>query len=530
MQPACDSGVSTSPLPDETEALKRLVVRREAELLEARLMVEKLKLQLARYKREKFGASSERMAQVTQLELIVEELETQQARLDEASIPATPKAAGEAPDRKRPARKPLPDHLPRETVVHEPAQSRRCECEGCGGLLRLLGEDVAEVLELVPARFKVVRHVRPKYSCAKCQTIVQAAAPGRPIARGLAGPGLLAHVVVAKFADHLPLYRQSAIYARDGIDLERSTLAGMVGGATALLEPLVGALERYVLSADKLHSDDTPVPVLAPGNGKTKTGRLWVYVRDERPMAGPAPPAVLFKYSPDRKGERPQGHLEEFTGILQADGYAGFDALYAGGRVSEAACWAHARRKYFDLHASTGSPLANEALVRIGELYAVERSIRGRPAEERRRVRQEQAAPRLAEMKLWMDRTLAAISSKSELAKAILYSAKRWAALTKYADDGRIEIDNNAAERELRAVALGRKNWLHAGSDVGGERAAAMYSLIGSAKLNGLDPELYLRHVLERIADYPINRIDDLLPWNVARQIGAALADQRLAA
>jgi len=530
MQPACVSGVSSTPLPDDTDALKRLVVRREAELLESRLMVEKLRLELARYKREKFGASSERLTQLAQLELLVEELESQRKALDEEQASTTTEPAPNESAHRRPARKPLPDHLSRETLVHPPEHTERCACTGCDGVLRLLGQDVAEVLEIVPARFKVIRHVRPKYSCSKCQTITQAAAPSRPIARGLAGPGLLAHVMVSKFADHLPLYRQSEIYAREGVELERSTLAGMVGGVAALLDPLVTALERHVVSADKLHGDDTPVPVLAPGNGRTKTARLWVYVRDERPMAGTAPPAVWFQYSPDRKGERPQTHLKNFRGILQADGYAGFDAIYASGRVSEAACWAHARRKYFDLHAATGSPQAKEALARIGALYEIEKAIRGKPADERRQVRQDSSLPKLLELQHWMQATLAATSAKSDLAKAILYSLKRWAALMRYADDGRIEMDNNAAEREIRAVALGRKNWLFAGSNAGGDRAAAMYSLIGSAKLNGLDPQAYLRHVIERIADHPVNRADELLPWNVAAAIERSNVDLRLAA
>jgi transposase len=382
----------------------------------------------------------------------------------------------------------------------------------------------------VPARFKVVRYVRPKYSCSKCQTIVQAPAASRPIARGLAGAGLLAHVTTSKFADHLPLYRQSEIYAREGVELERSTLACMVGGCTALLQPLVAAIQRYVVSAYKLHGDDTPLPVLAPGKGRTKTGRLWVYVRDERPMGSDVAPAVWFGYSPDRRGERPQADLKNFTGILQADGYAGFDALYACGRVSEAACWAHARRKYFELHEDTGSPQALHALQRIAELYAIEKVIRGKPPDERQRLRQEQSAPMLAALKQWMDQTLAATSAKSDLGKAILYSARRWAALTRYADDGRIEIDNSAAERGLRCVALGRNNFLFAGSDAGGERAAAMYSLVGTAKLNGLDPQAYLRYVLKHIADHPVNRIDELLPWNVVAQIERDTAEQRLAA
>lgn len=518
--------------PRDPETLERLLAQREAELLQARLLIEKLKLQILRAKRDKFGASSERLKQIEQLELLVEELETERGRADTAA--PRERTEGDAADgqgeQRRGGRKRLPDHLPRDTEVHQPPDAQRCACPGCNGLLRLLGEDVSEVLDIVPARFKVVRHVRPKYSCSKCQTIVQAPAASRPIERGLAGAGLLAHVLTSKFADHIPLYRQSEIYAREGVELERSTLAGMVGGCSALLQPLVAAIRRYILSADKLHGDDTPLPVLAPGNGRTKTGRLWVYVRDERPMGSDAAPAVWFEYSPDRKGERPQAHLLDFRGVLQADGYAGFEPLYASGRVSEAACWAHARRKYFELHADTGSPQALQALQRIAELYAIEQAINGKPPDERQRIRQQQAKPKLQELKTWMDQTLAAISAKSDLAKAILYSARRWTALTRYADDGRIEIDNSAAERGLRCVALGRNNYLFAGSDAGGERAAAMYSLIGTAKLNGLDPQAYLRYVLERIGDHPVNRIDELLPWNVAAQLALPIAEQRLAA
>jgi transposase len=388
--------------------------------------------------------------------------------------------------------------------------------------MKPIGEDVAEVLEYVPASFKVIRHVRPKLACGACRTIVQAPAPSRPIARGIAGAGLLAHILVAKYADHLPLYRQSQIYAREGVELERSTLADCVGGAAALLDPLVEALARYVVASPTLHGDDTPVPVLEPGRGKTRTGRLWTYVRDGRPWGDSAAPAVLLRYSPDRRGEHPAAHLKRFTGILHADGYAGFDRLYQdqddqkAARIREAACWAHVRRKFYDIHESNRSPVAAEALARVGALYAIEATIRGRPPDERRAVRQARAGPELEGLKTWFEATLVQVSTKSALAIAMRYALTRWAALVRYRDDGRIEIDNNAAERALRAVALGRKNYLFAGSDAGGERAAAIYSLIGTAKLNGLDPEAYLREVLGRIADHPINRIEELLPWRLA--------------
>ena len=369
----------------------------------------------------------------------------------------------------------------------------------------------------------MLRHVRPKLACRCCERIVQVAAPSRPIERGLPGPGLLAHVLVSKYADHLPLYRQSAIYARDGVELDRSTLADWVGASARLLAPLVDALGRHVLATKKLHADDTPVPVLQPGRGTTKTGRLWTYVRDDRPAADTTPPAVWFRYSPDRKGTHPAEHLQRFAGVLQADGYAGFDQLYEKGRIVEAACWAHARRKFYDLHKATGSPIAQQALRRIGDLYDIEREIRGRPPDERRFERKARAGPLLDELRQWLQSTLSTISAKSELATAIRYALTRWQALSRYVDDGRIEIDNNAAERALRDVALGRKNYLFAGSDAGGERAAAIYSLLGTAKLNGIDPEGYLRTVLARIAEHPINRIEELLPWHLEMESVAAL-------
>ena len=503
-------------LPNDVEALKDLVRQNSAalEAAEARLICQKLELEKLRFeiaclKRMKYGRSSEQLdARITQMQLTLEDLEASLAEKPEhlRPVPREPPV--------KPVRRALPAHLPREEVLHESA----CSCPACGGELRRLGEDVSEMIEYVPGRYKVIRHVRPKFSCAECQKIVQAAAPSRPIARGLVGPGFLAHVLVSKYADHLPLYRQSQIYARDGLEVDRSTLADWVGGASELLGPLVGSLGRYVMGAKKLHGDDTPVPVLCPGRGTTKQGRLWTYVRDDKSAASTEPPAVLFRYSPDRKGERPKAHLASFVGILQADAYAGFDRLY-GERIQEAACWAHVRRKFYDLHVAHASPIAAEALERIGRLYGIEAEIRGRPSDERRNVRQARAGPELEALNAWLHATLTTLSKKSELAVAIHYALSRWTALTRYRDDGRLEIDNNAAERALRAVALGRKNWLFAGSDDGGERAAAIYSLLGTAKLNNLDPEGYLRYVLERIADHPINRIEELLPWNVLEQL-----------
>jgi len=491
---------------DELLATQQRLLSRESE-------IEHLKLLIAKLRRMQFGRKSEKLErQIAQLELKLEELET--AKASPASE-AVAKSSAEAARLVKPARQPLPEHLPREVKTYAP-QEQVC---ACGGRLRPLGQDVSEVLEWVPGSFKVMRYVRPKLSCASCERIVQVPAPSRPIERGLAGPGLLAHVLVAKYCDHQPLYRQAEMYAREGVELERSTLAGWVGGCSRLLEPLVEALHRHVMSAGKLHADDTPVPVLAPGNGKTKLGRLWTYVRDDRPASDSTPPAVWFAYSPDRRGEHPRQHLRRFSGSLQADAYAGFHHLYEGGRIQEAACWAHVRRKFYDLEVAHSSPLATAALKRIAELYAIESDIRGRPPEERLLVRTARARPLLDSLHQWFQATLAMVSKKSEIAAAIRYALGRWRALLRYCEDGRIEIDNNSAERALRAVALGRKNYLFAGSDSGGERAAAIYSLTGTAKLNGLDPEAYLREVLQRIADHPINRIEELLPWNLVASV-----------
>jgi len=509
----------------DTEALKALIRAQHAEILRQKQAlhskdeqllsrdaeIEHLKLLISKLRREQYGRSSEKLdRQIEQLELRLGELEASRANDSERSESRSDSVVA------RPARRPLPANLPREVRTYSPPES---DCRDCGRPMKQLGEDVSEMLEYVPEHFKVIRHVRKKLVCIRCDRIVQAMAPSRPIERGIAGPGLLAHVLVSKYCDHLPLYRQSEIYARAGVPLERSTLAEWVGCCSRLMKPLVEVLRRHVMSAAKLHGDDIPVPVLAPGLGKTKTGRLWTYVRDDRPAGDQVPPAVWFSYTPDRKGEHPRAHLSTFQGTLQADGYAGFEQLYAAGKINEAACWAHVRRKFYDLQEAHQSPVAIEALERIAGLYAVENDIRGRAPEERREIRNARSRPQLESLKQWLEENLGKLSRKSDTALAVRYALGRWEALLRYCDDGRLEIDNNAAERALRVVALGRKNFLFAGSDGGGESAAAMYSLIGTAKLNGIEPESYLRNVLSRIAEHPVNQIDQLLPWNIAAEL-----------
>jgi transposase len=524
---------TTNHTPHTVEALLRVVQERDAEVVFLKLMVDKLALQLLRARRVQYGRSSEQLDD-PQIALI-----EGQPLYEHPAPKASPKAeAANSPGIDRQ----LPAHLPRENQVHRPAATDAahdasgdaCGCTACGGRLRQIGADVSEQLEYVPARFKVLRHVRPKLACVACQSIFQAAAPSRPIARGVAGPALLANVLVSKYCDHIPLHRLARIHAREGVCFDPSTYGGWVEQSHALLDPLVAALGRYTLASAKVHADDTPVPVLDPGRGRTKTGRLWVYVRDDRPAGSTEPPAAWYRYSPNRKGEHPQDHLRNYRGILQADAYGGYAKIYATGRVEEAACWAHARRPFWDMYENQGrvaGSIAEQALQRIAALYAVEADIRGQPPDLRRRERQARAGPLLVELHTWLTGMVGRVSAKSELAKAIGYSLTRWRALTRYRDDGRIEIDNNAAERALRGVALGRGNYLFMGSDAGGERAASIYSLVETAKLNGLDPQAYLREVLTRIADHPINRIDELLPWNIARQaLDQAREEQPLAA
>jgi transposase len=492
------------------------LVLAQARVSGAEAMVKHLKLMIAKFKRGRFGQSSERGQKILdQLELQLEELE---ATATEDALAAEPAASNTSDTvvhgftRRRPVRAPLPAHLPRERVVMPgPAI---CAC--CGGKLVKLGEDVTETLEMIPRQWKVIQTVREKLTCRSCETISQPPAPFHAIARGRAGPSLLATILYAKFGQHLPLNRQSDIYAREGIELDTSTLADWVGACTATLSPLVELIRHHALAAARLHGDDTTVPVLA--KGRTITGRLWAYVRDDQPFGGTDPPAAIFHYSRDRGSEHPKRHLAEYIGILQADAYTGFGDLYNSkrkpGPVAEAACWAHGRRKFFVLADVAKAPLAIDAVRRIDAIFAIERDINGRTAEQRLERRNTDIAPLVVALEHWMRTERAQLSRHAEVAKAMDYMLKRWPAFTRFLDDGRICLTNNAAERALRGIAMGRKAWLFAGSDRGGQRAAAMYSLIVTAKLNDVDPEAWLADVLRRINDHPASQLDKLLPWN----------------
>jgi transposase len=489
--------------------------RREAEARAsgAEAMVAHLKLLIAKMKRDRFGASAERGRKLLdQLEMQLEELETA-ATEDEVAANAAPDKTTVRPfTRAKPVRGPLPAHLPRERVVLPSPTS--CPC--CGGKLAKLGETITETLESVPRTYKVIQTVREKFSCRSCETITQPPAPFHPIARGRAGPDLLATIMHGKFGEHQPLNRQSERFALEGIDLSVSTLADWVGACVSALSPLVALIAAHVFAAERLHGDDTTVPVLA--RGKTITGRVWVYVRDDLPFGGRAPPGAIFYYSPDRGGKHPCSHLKNYASILQADAYAGFNNLYHEARkpgpIIEAACWAHGRRKLFVLAEVAKAPLAIEAVRRIDAIFDVEREINGLAAEQRLAIRQVRVAPLVMSLEQWMRAERGRLSRHADVAKAMNYMLKRWDAFTRFLDDGRICLTNNAAERGLRGIALGRKAWLFAGSHRGGERAAAMYSLIVTAKLNDVDPRAWLADVLARIADHPVQRLHELLPWH----------------
>jgi transposase len=509
-------------LPDDVETLKSMLVAERAARIAAQgeaqhraLLIEKLKYTIRKLRHERFGQSSERGTLLDQLELQLADLEEDAAQAEAAAAMAAASDKVTVPsfERRKPARRPLPERLPRERIVYPlPAV---CPCCG-GGALRKIGEDVTETLELIPRQWKVIQHVREKVSCRACETITQPPAPSHPIARGRAGPKLLAHVLFSKYGLHLPLNRQSATYAREGIELDVSTLADWVGASAATLMPLVEAIRSHVFAAERIHADDTTVPVLA--KGKTRIGRLWTYVRDDRPFAGPGPPAAAFFYSRDRGGEHPEQHLAGYAGLMQADAYAGFNRLYEASRkpgpIVEAACWAHGRRKFFDLARINKAPIAEEAVARIDALFAIEREINGLTPQARVDERHEHSRPLVIALEAWLCEQRGRVSKSSETGKAIDYSLKRWDALTRFLDDGRLCMSNNAAERELRAVAVGRRNWTFAGSDEGGRRAAAIYTLIATGKLNDIDPQAWLADVLARINDHKIHDLAALLPWN----------------
>jgi transposase len=530
-------------LPEDVDALRAALraERARAARVEAELAVAKAKasddaaviahqrLQIQKLSRELYGHRSERTVRLLdQLELTFEELESAASEDEIAAEHAVAKTTNVvAFTRKRAARQPFPTHLPRERVVE--VGPTTCQC--CGSTrLRKLGEDITETLEVIPRQWKVIQHVREKFTCRDCEKISQAPAPFHVIARGWAGPSLLAMILFEKYGQHQPLNRQAERYFREGVPLSLSTLADQVGACCAVLAPLLRRIEAHVFAAERLHGDDTTVPVLA--KGKTDLGRCWVYVRDDRPFGGQGPPAAAFYYSRDRGGEHPGRHLAGYAGILQADAYGGYTKLYEADRkpgpITEAPCWVHARRPFFvlaDVEAnarrqaqgrstSVISPLAVEAVRRIDRLFDIERSINGQSVERRRQARQELSAPLIADLECWLRQERPKLSRGNDLAKAMDYVLKRWPAFTRFLDDGRICLSNNAAERALRGIALGRKSWLFAGSDRGGQRAAAMYSLIVTAKMNGVDPQAWLADVLARIAEHPARDIDDLLPWN----------------
>ena len=509
-------------LPDDIEQLKALLIAQQAvivrlsgEITGYAREISSLRALVAKLQRMLFGRSSEKSREkiekkIARAETRITEL---QNRLGEAQLQLTSMAGETAPKTSdSPVRKALPATLPRDRQVISPAET---ECPVCSGKLKPLGESISEQLDIINTAFRVIETVRPKLACSRCDCIVQAPQPPKPIERSYASPALLARIIMAKFAEHLPLYRQSEIYARQGVELHRNTMGRWVDIMGEQLRPLYDELKHYVLMPGKVHADDTPVNVLEPGQGKTRTGRLWVYVRDDRNAGSTMPAAVWFAYSPDRKGIHPQNHLASYSGVFQAGAYGGYRVLYESGRITEAACMAHARRKIHDVHARAPTYITTEALQRIGELYAIEAEVRGCSAEQRLAARKARAAPLMQSLYDWIQQQMKTLSRHSDTAKAFAYLLKQWDALNVYCSNGWVEIDNNIAENALRGVAVGRKNWMFAGSDSGGEHAAVLYSLIGTCRLNNVEPEKWLRYVIEHIQDWPANRVRDLLPWKV---------------
>jgi transposase len=495
---------SSESLPDDPDALKAMLIAERAQNDRLRQIIKEMQ-------RHRFGRRAESLPE-DQMLLGLENVEQTQAA-DEAEVEkAAPFQYEARVAKRRMNRGSLPPHLPRlETIVD--IKDKACPC--CKSALHKIGEDVGERLDVIPAQFRVLVVRRPKYGCRTCEeVVVQAPAPPRLIEGGIPTDATVAHVLVAKYADHLPLYRQSQIYARQGIDLDRSTLADWVGRAAWHLRPVYERMFARLKQSGKLFADETTAPVLDPGRGRTKTGQLWAYARDDRPWRGSDPPAVAYVYAPDRKAGRPMTHLAGFIGVLQVDGYAGYRALAERNDIQLAFCWAHVRRRFYDLAASGSAPIANEALQRIGRLYAIEKNIGGRGPEERRAIRQDTSRPILDAFEPWLRTKLGLISQKTKLAEAIRYALSRWAGLTRFIDDGRIEIDSNIVERSIRPIALNRKNALFAGSDTGGEHWAIIASLIETCKLCTVEPYAYLTDVIARISNnHPNSQIDDLLPW-----------------
>src|SRR5438552_17131362 len=492
---------------EEIAARQAAITRKDGDIERLRLIIKALQ-------RHRFGRRSE-ASDPDQLVFALEEVEQTIAAAEAEQEKIDRAAAASRPGMRKANRGALPAHLPRVEIVIDVAD-KSCPC--CAGAMHVIGEDRAERLDVIPAQFRVLVVRRPKYACRSCEEgVVQAPAPARLVESGIPTEALIAQVVVAKYADHLPLYRQAQIYARQGIALDRSTLADWVGRTARELKPVHTRLAERLNASAKLFADETTAPVLDPGRGRTKTGQLWAYARDDRPWGGSDPPGVVYVYAPDRKGERPISHLDGFTGILQVDGYAGYRALAERNDVQLAFCWSHVRRKFYELAAAGPAPIASEALERIAALYRIESEIRGRSADDRRAVRRVKSRTIVEELKSWLTAKLGLISQKTKLAEAIRYALSRWQGLTRFIDDGRIEIDSNAVERSIRPIALNRKNALFAGSDGGGEHWAVIASLIETCKLNGVDPQHYLVDVITKIVSgHPQSQIDDLLPWAYA--------------
>ena len=526
----------TVDLPDDPAILKAMIAALQAEnqkmlasLRAHDLLVQALRTRIAKLQKQKFGPSSEKIErEIEQLELALEDLQVALAEAgdtpsDEDETIASEDTATQAaePQEKQRRRPKVSEDTPRERRELDPGNN----CPDCGGDLRVLGEDVSELLDMIAAQLKVIEIARVKKSCRRCEKIVQQPAPSRPIPRSMAGPSLLAFILVSKFDDHVPLYRLNEIFARMGADIPDTTMVDWCGGAMKTLAPLLEKIETAIMASDVLHADDTPIRVLDrsrrdKGLGKgVKKGRVWAYVRDQRPWAGTAPPGAVYQFAPDWKEEHVLTHLRHASGILQADGYKGYGKLYVtdldgNSQFREAACWAHLRRDFHDVWTATKSEIAREALDRIGALYDIEREITGRPADLRKAVRQEKSKPKVEAFRAWAERQLTRIPGKGDLAKAFRYGLSRWTSFTLFLDDGRVAIDNNAAERALRPIGVGRRNWLFAGSDAGGETLARAMTIIETAKMNGLDPQAYLADVLDRIHDHMNPRLDELLPWN----------------